>query len=153
MTVQQFITSQSSIHGVESTSRSTDLEKVFVKSDATNMLPACAFIDLVLKQPHASGSIPPELILESFNPPRRGDTPCTISANFQSHASILANLGNPQVDEQAAHPTWRQRTLPLPTKHNVNMACDLTSDFPNLPIQTNQNQKTQQESQVSQENP
>jgi hypothetical protein len=59
MTVQQFITSQPSIHGMETTNRANDLGKVFLKSDATNIHNARAFVDSVIKELCKSGSIPP----------------------------------------------------------------------------------------------
>lgn len=95
MTVQQFITSQPSIHGLESTNRAANLGKVFLKSDVTHILDARAFVDSIIKQLYKSGSVPPAMILEAFNPPCHGDAPCT-SLNFQSYASILANLGTPK---------------------------------------------------------
>jgi hypothetical protein len=56
--------------------------------------------------------------------------PC-ISTTFQSCATVLANLGNPQYDDTLQGST-------LPTKHNVQM------DFPNLPRCSNQNSWAQQ---------
>ena len=138
MTLLQFLTSQPSIHGLEITNRSEDLGKFFIKSDARNILNARAFIDNVIPQLYESGSILPEMILDAFNPPRRGDAPRT-STNFQSYASILANLGNPQEDGQAI--PGGDAPPPRPPKRNVQMVYDLTSDFPNLPKRTNQNQQ------------
>ena len=138
MTVQHFLTSQPSIHGIETTNRANDLGKIFVKSDANNILNARAFIDSVIKELYASGSIPPALILDAFNPPRRSDAP-RISTNFQSYASILANLGNPQEDGQAIH-SISDTPPPRPPKRNVQMVYDLTTEFPNLPRRTNNNQ-------------
>ena len=146
MTVKQFILSQPSIHGLETTNRADDLGKVFVKSDATNILNARAFVDTVIKQLYESGAIPQEMILEAFNPPRRGDAPRT-SNNFQSYASILANLGNPQEDGQAI-PPGGQAPPPRPPKRNVQMVYDLTTEFPNLPRRNNQNKQNQQEPQA-----
>jgi hypothetical protein len=48
MTVQQFLTSQPSIHGIETINRAADLGKVFLKSDATHILNARAFVDTVI---------------------------------------------------------------------------------------------------------
>jgi hypothetical protein len=48
MTVQQFLTSQPSIHGIETTNRAACLGKVFLKSDATQILNARAFADTVI---------------------------------------------------------------------------------------------------------
>jgi hypothetical protein len=76
------------------------------------------------------------MTLAAFNPPRRGDAPRT-STNFQSCASIISNFGNPQEDGQAI--PGNNAPSPGPPKRNVQMACDLTSDFPNLPPRTNQN--------------
>ena len=101
MSLRQYITQQPSINGIETTNRASDLGKRFIKSDAFNFLNACAFIDGVIPQLYATADlILPKMILEAFNPPHRGDAPRT-STNFQSYASILANLGNPQGDEQA----------------------------------------------------
>jgi hypothetical protein len=76
------------------------------------------------------------MTLAAFNPPRRGDAPRT-STNFQHHASIISNLGNPQEDGQAI--PGNSTPPPRPPKCNVQMVYDLTSDFPNLPPRTNEN--------------
>lgn len=144
MTVQNFITSQPSIHGIERTNRSNDLGKIFIKSDAANILNARAFIDSVIKELHASGSIPPAMILEAFSPPRRGDAPRT-SSNFQSCASILANLGNPQGDEQAI-PTGGNAPPPRPPKRSAAFKWSMISPptspiFPSAPTRTTRHSK------------
>jgi hypothetical protein len=144
-TVKQFLTSQPSINGIEHTGRTTDLGKIFVKSNAAQILNARAFIDNIVKQLCESPSIPPELKLEAFNPPRRGDATRT-STNFQSHAAILANLGNPQGDEQAI-PPWRQRTTPSSTQaqrqHGMQPQLQLSKPHdPNQPNQRNQQEST-----------
>ena len=148
MTVQQFITSQASIHGLETTNRTDDLGKVFLKTDATHILEARAFVDNVVKQLYESGTIPLEMILPAFSPPRRGDAVRT-SVEFQSYASILANLGNPQEDGQAI-PSGGNAPPPRPAKRNVQVIYDLTSDFPNLPRRTNQNNPDLQASVITQ---
>jgi hypothetical protein len=79
------------------------------------------------------------LIHPNFNPPRRGDTPRT-STTFQSYATALANLGNPQDD---ATPTGGIAPPPRPPKRNVQMVYDLQGEFPNLPKRNNQNQTAQ----------
>ena len=87
------------------------------------------------------------MILEAFDLPRRGNIPHT-STNFQSYASILANLGNPQDDEKAI--PGGDVPPPRPPKRNVQMVYDLTSDFPNLPRRRNQNQQNQSQPQDDQ---
>ena len=148
MTLRQYITQQPSINGIETTNRASDLGKIFIKSDAFNILNARAFIDDVIPQLYATaGLILPAMILEAFNPPRRGDAPRT-STNFQSYASILANLGNPQGDEQAI--PGGDAPPPRPPKRNVQMVYDLTGDFPNLPRRHNQNARHQSQPQDDQ---
>ena len=148
MSLRQYITQQPSINGIETTNRAADLGKLFIKSDAFNILNARAFIDDVIPQLYATADvIPPAMVLEAFNPPRRGDAPRT-STNFQSYASILANLGNPQGDEQAI--PGGDAPPPRPPKRNVQMVYDLTSDFPNLPRRQNQNNRNQAQPQDDQ---
>jgi hypothetical protein len=97
-TVKQFITSQPCVHGIEITNRANDLGKLFFKSDSANILQARAFVDAVIKQLYESDSIPNEMTLPQFTPPRRGDAPRAQSTSFSSHATALSNLGNPQQD-------------------------------------------------------
>jgi hypothetical protein len=78
----------------------------------------------------------------------RGDVPHT-RVNFQSYASILANLGNPQEDGHTIPPgenTWP----PHPPKCSVQMIYDLTRDFPNLPPH---HQQQAQNKQTATDNP
>ena len=92
--------------------------KIFIKSDTFNILNARAFVDDVIPQLYATVDlIPPEMVLEAFDPPRGGDAPRT-STNFQSYASIHANLGNPQGDEQAI-PGGNAPPSRPPPKRNV----------------------------------
>jgi hypothetical protein len=140
-TVGRFITSQPSIQGLELTNRTADLGNVFLKTDAANVLQARAFVDDVIKQLYESGSIPNELILPNFNPPRRGDAPRAHSATFQSYASALAQLGNPQ--EEDVNTNNNRAPPPRPPRRNLNVMYDLTGDFPNLPRRRNQTQRAQ----------
>ena len=132
-TVQHYILSQKSIASMETTNRANDLGKIFLISDAAHILDARAFVDNVIPELFASGVITPELIHPNFNPPRRGDAKRT-SPNFQSYATALANLGNPQDDATISGGT---APPPRPAKRNVQMVYDLQGDFPNLPRRHN----------------
>jgi hypothetical protein len=82
MTIQNSILSKECIHGIETTNRAKDLGKLFLISDAIGIIAARAFVDTVIKEIFETpDTIPPELIHPNFNPPRRGDAPCT-SATF-----------------------------------------------------------------------
>jgi hypothetical protein len=135
MTLQHFILSTSSVLGLETTNRAADLGKLFLISDASSIIEARCFVDTTLKELYESGVIPAELILPNFNPPRRGDAPRT-TATFQSYASALAKLGNPQDD---ATPMGGTGPPPRPAKRNIHLVYDLQGDFPPLPQRTTQN--------------
>jgi hypothetical protein len=138
MTLQQFILDDESVRGIETTNRAEDLGKLFILSDAIGILGARSFVDNTLKELYQSETMAAELIHPNFNPPRRGDAP-RISTTFQSYATALANLGNPQDD---ATPVGGIAPPPRPAKRNVQMVYDLQGDFPNLPKRHNQNRKT-----------
>ena len=135
-TVEEFIKAQPSIHGIELTNRSTDLGKIFFKSDSANILQARDFVDRVLKGLYATpDSIPDHMILPNFNPPRRGDAPRAASTAFSSYATALANLGNPQEENDT---TNNNAPPPRPNRRNLSVMYDLAGDFPNLPLRNNQ---------------
>ena len=142
-TVEEFITSQPSINGIELTNRTADLGKIFFKSDAANILQARDFVDRVLKGLYESpDSIPASMILPNFNPPRRGDAPRAASTAFSSYATALANLGNPQEEHDT---TDNNAPPPRPNRRNLNVMYDLAGDFPNLPRRNNQTQVAPQQ--------
>jgi hypothetical protein len=62
-TIEQFITSQPCIHGIEITNRTHGLGKLFFKSDSANILQSRAFVDTVIEQLYESDSIPNNMIL------------------------------------------------------------------------------------------
>ena len=136
-TVEQFIVSQPSIHGIEITNRTQDLGKIFFKSDAANILQARDFVDNVIKQLYESNEIPEDKRLAQFNPPRRGDAPRVASTMFSSYATALANLGNPQEEDDST--SHNNAPPPRPNRRNLNVTYDLAGDFPNLPRRNNQN--------------
>jgi hypothetical protein len=117
MTVNNFILAKDCIKGVETTNRANDLGKVFLLSDATGIFEARTFVDSVMKQLYESGRTPQDMIHPNFNPCRRGDAPRT-SATFQSYATALANLGNPQDDTT---PAGGAAAPPQPAKRNIQM--------------------------------
>jgi hypothetical protein len=134
-TMGRFITSQPNIQGVKLTSSTADLGKVFLKTDAANVLQARAFVDDVIKKLYESGSIPIELILPNFNPPRHGDAPRANSA--------LTYLGNPQ--EEDSDTSHNRAPPPRRPRRNLNIIYDLTGNFPNLPQQHGQTQRAPQQ--------
>jgi hypothetical protein len=138
MTLQKFILDDDNVRGIETTNRATDLGKLFIITDSLGILGARAFVDNTIKELYESPAISPELIHPNFNPPRRGDAPRT-STTFQSYATALANLGNPQDD---ATPIGGIAPPPRPAKRNVHMVYDLQGDFPNLPKRHNQAKKS-----------
>jgi hypothetical protein len=85
-----------------------------------------AFVDTVIKELFESGAIPNKLIHPKFNPPHRGDAPCTFTT-FQLYVTVLTNLGNPQ-DDEGAHGS--SAPPPRPAKRNVQMVYNLDGDFP-----------------------
>jgi hypothetical protein len=117
-TIGDFIIGHNCIQGIEQTNHTVDLGKIFLKTDAANMLQARAVIDHSIKELYESGIIPQTLVLPNFNPPCQGDTP-RISAGFQSYANVLANLGNPH--EEAINPS-NNPPPPRPTKCNIPSA-------------------------------
>jgi hypothetical protein len=115
------------IRGIENTNRAPALGKLFLISGAQGIFEARAFVNTVIKQLYEPGCIPSELINSNFNAPRCGDAPRT-SATFQSYATALANLGNPQDD---VTPIGGIAPPPRPAKRNVQMVYDLQGgDFP-----------------------
>jgi hypothetical protein len=150
-TAEQFIVAQPSIRGIEMTNRTQDLGKIFIKSDSANILQARAFVDTVIAQLYESGEIPLAKMLPQFNPPRRGDAPGAASATFSSHATALANLGNPQ--EEDDNTSNNNAPPPRPNRRNLNVMCDLAGDFPNLPRRNNQNRQVAQNTNPQTANP
>ena len=149
-TVERFIKSQPGIRGLELTQHTPDIGKIFLKTDSAHVLQVRAFVDDVIKQLYESGSIPAHLILPTFNPPRRGDAIRTSTA-FQSYATALANLGNPQEEDTT---TGNNGAPPArPTRRNLNVLYDLEGDFPNLPRRQNQNERVQQQSETPHQAP
>ena len=147
MSLRQYITQQPSINGIETINRASDLVKS-LSSPTPSTSSMHAPLSMTSSLSYATVDlIPPEMVLEAFDPPRGGDAPRT-STNFQSYASIHANLGNPQGDEQAI--PGGNAPPPRPPKRNVQMVYDLTGDFPNLPRRHNQNARHQSQPQDNQ---